>query len=465
MSHSFQHVALVGRPNVGKSRLFNRLVGKRLSIVHDQPGVTRDIVSAEIDKHYMLLDTGGLGMEPGMTPGALTDATVQQVDFALASANLILLVVDSQSGCTLQDKVVAEKLRSSGKRVIVVANKVDQFAHEQRIDAFYELGLGEPVGVSAEHGKGIEDLKEHIAQHVGPKPELRRYAQDKPIKICFVGRPNVGKSSLSNRLLDEDRLIVSEIPGTTRDAVTVKMDYTNVEGDTTTFALVDTAGLRFRKKMDSSVEFFSAVRSEAAMTESDVVFLVLDARDGVTKLDKKLAGALSQAGKGFVVVVNKWDYALKQFKREPLDGFEDEAEFREAFVKAIRKELFSLPESEVVFTSAKDGYQVNAILDEAKRVYERMNRNFSTSKINKTITSLMDYKAPSVVHGKRFKVYYALQTGCAPVSIKIFCNQTMRLQEPYRRYLEKGFIEAFDLKGCPIKFDLVGKEARYTEVE
>lgn len=457
-------VAIVGRPNVGKSRLFNRLIGKRLSIVHDQPGVTRDIVMEEVQDNFILMDTGGLGMKPTeMSTQEINSATEDQVDFALEAASLILFVVDTQEGLTTQDQMIAKKLRKYGKPTLLVINKIDSQKHAHLISDFYRLGFHDTISVSAEHGTNSHELLEKILQLLGPLPpeeEKEEKSSRNRVRICFTGRPNVGKSSLTNKLLKADRLIVSDMPGTTRDSILVNLDYKAPDDTEWHFQLIDTAGLRPKAKVKTSVDYFSGLRTIQSIESADVAFLIIDAMEGITKLDKKIAGDILEVGRGLVIVVNKWDYALKKFAEEPLEGYESEADFRKAFVKAIREELFFLPDSPVIFTSATQGYGIDEILRRGKALFDRMQKKLSTGRINRVLQELMEKQKPHVVHGRRFKVYYALQVANNPFRIRIYCNQEMRLEDSYKRYLEAGFNDAFQLNGCPVKFDLIGKKPR-----
>lgn len=455
-------VAIVGRPNVGKSRLFNRLVRSRVAIVHDQPGVTRDVMAQEVNDDFILMDTGGIGMTAGdMSPAAINDATEDQVDFAIQAAGAILFVVDGLSGLVPLDLQVAQKLRKVGKPVILVVNKIDTKEHLQRAESMHKLGFGDPIYVSAEHGKGTDELMSEIAHVLGPKPEK---TDKKPkvirTKISFVGMPNAGKSSLINALLNEERLIVSDVPGTTRDSIGTDLDYTNEKGDILRLKLIDTAGLRPRKKIDNVVEYFSGMRTTNAYENSDVVFFIIDALKGVTKHDKKVAGEVIAAGRGIILVVNKWDYAINLFKKEPLDGYDSIEDYKKAFKKAIYKELFFLPKSPVLFVSAKEGIDVPLLLKEAQHVQKRLYQVLPTSEINRVIAELIEAQKPKVVHGKRFKIYYCVQVSSNPYRIKIFCNQTSRLEDGYKRYLMNGFNNAFKLDGCPIEFEFIGKKKR-----
>jgi len=454
-------MAIVGRPNVGKSTLFNRLVGRRVAIVHDQPGITRDIVSAEVGRgDYMLLATGGIGIVPEMTPEAIHAATEEQVDFAVQAARAVIFVCDGHEGLTALEAEIGGRLRRYGKAVVLVVNKVDNERLAGRVADFYELGFGEPVALSAEHNRNVEALEERIRGILGPPPEPsgRPAPQQERIRICFAGRPNVGKSSLCNRLLDSRRMIVSDVPGTTRDAVSVDLDFEAGPGaEPWRFRLFDTAGVRARTKVSSSVEYFSGLRTRDAIEGSDVSFLVLDAREGVTRQDKKLAGDILEAGSGLVVLVNKWDYARETFKREPLPGYESLDDFRKAFIKALRKELFFMPDSPVVFCSAKEGLAIADMLQTAREVHAMARRQLPTGQLNRLIHELLEANPPRLIQRRRFKAYYTVQTGTAPLRIRVFCNAAERLDESYERYLANGVLKAFGLKGTPLRLQLVGK--------
>ncbi|WP_414664249.1 ribosome biogenesis GTPase Der [Horticoccus sp. 23ND18S-11] len=457
-------VAIVGRPNVGKSRLFNRLARKRISIVHDQPGITRDVISAEIaEGSYTLLDTGGLGYKGIDTPAALTKASEQQVDFAISAATLILFVVDGLSGLSSLDEKIATMLRKSKKTVRLVVNKADFDDSKVALEDAYRLGLGEPLRVSAEHGNGEEDLRAAIAEALGPAapvaetPDHPKTAAD-PLCICFIGRPNVGKSSLSNRLLKSDRLIVSEVPGTTRDAIELPFDFAGRDGKTYPFRLIDTAGIKAATKLASPVEYFSRLRSLDAIKNTDVVFLVLDALEGVTQQDKAIAGEAIKEGKPIVIVVNKWDLVQAAFKKAGgFKPYKSERDYREKYEHALFERLFFTPGSPVIFVSAMSGYEVDRMLNAAVKLNRTLDKKMPTAKLNQILGYLAERNPPAAIGGKRFRVYYATQTSTRPFRIKLFCNREEKLTEQYRRYLEAGVVEEFDLAGCPIYFDLVGK--------
>ena len=454
-------VALVGRPNVGKSRLFNRLCGKRMSIVHDMPGVTRDLISTEVRDDYVLLDTGGLGMELEMTPKNIATAAEEQVEFAILAASVILFVVDVRSGITSLDEIVSQKLRRYGKKVLVVANKADREEDEAAADEFVRLGLGDAFPVSAEHGRGIDDLNNAVDAALGPKPEASASDHSKRIQFSLVGRPNVGKSSIGNRLLNSTRLIVSDVPGTTRDSVELDLDYKHPDGETLKFRMSDTAGLRMKRKVDSPVEYFSGVRTQHAMERSDVVFLVIDAVDGVTKQDQSLAGEILDAGKALVVVVNKWDLIKDRWEQDPVEGYRSLSEFLKAYEKSLRKEMFFLPDPPVLFVSAMTGFRIESLLEAAASIEATLDLKLPTGRLNNVIQGLFDARSPKLIGTKRFKVFYAVQTGSRPLRIRFYCNRVERLDPSYRRYLEKALIHEFRLSGCPVRFDLVGKEKRY----
>jgi len=458
-------VAIVGRPNVGKSRLFNRLAGKRISIVHDRPGVTRDVVIADSSEGYTLMDTGGIGMQPEMTSVEIQDATEYQADFAIRAADLLLFVVDGREGLIPLDETLAKKFRKMGKKPVLVVNKIDEPEKNYSISEFDKLGFEKVVGVSAEHGHGFDQLLSCILENL---PEFENILpsgeEDGRTKIAFVGRPNVGKSSLCNRLLDMERLIVSDVPGTTRETVELDLDY-NAEDreEAWKFRLFDTAGLKRHKRIDTSLDYFSSVRTKKAIESVDVVFLVLDAREGVTKQDKIMADHILKEGRALSIIVNKWDLALESFRKDPLPGYEDEKDFRKSYLKSIRKELFFLPDSPISFVSALTGYSIKDFLQVARDLDARMDKVLSTSALNKVIGEMWEHRPPAKIKGKRFKVFYAVQVENRPFRVKLFCNREEKLNDQYRRYLEKGIQQKFGLSGCPLKFSLAGKEQRYQE--
>lgn len=457
-------VALVGRPNVGKSRIFNRLSGTRRAIVHDMAGVTRDVNAIVVNNHYTLLDTGGIGLVVDMDHEKLIEAAEAQVWLAVEAADLICHVVDVREGLTTLDQVIAERLRGSGKRIVLVANKADSDLYETKATEFAQLGHAEIIDVSAEHGRNFYSLESAITEAIGPVPkhdpsekELHR------IHLAFIGRPNVGKSSLCNTLLDDDRLVVSEVPGTTRDTVMLDLDYTGKDGSVLPFRLVDTAGLRRHKRVAHSVEYFSTVRTHDAIANSDIIFLVIDAEEGITRQDKTLAGEIIDSGKPIALVVNKWDIAIDRFRADQPIGYETMDEFRKAYAESALNELFFLPEAPVLFVSALRGFSMDRLLRTARTLWETSGRQLTTPRLNKLLRELMEKREPRYTEGKRFKVYYTVQTGIRPFVFRMFCNRAGKLEDGYRRYLQHALVREFKLGGCPIQFDLKGKEVRYGE--
>jgi GTP-binding protein len=457
MEFTRKSVALVGRPNVGKSRLFNALTGRRISIVHDMPGVTRDVVSYDLDSGHTLMDTGGIGVKPEMTPALIQKAAEQQVDFAIEAADMVLFVTDGLDGLTPLDEMVAEHLRSSGTPAWLVVNKIDGPEHDHKIHEFKKLGLKGMMYTSAEHRRGIKELRAFIAETLGevPEPEI---ADEARIRISFVGRPNVGKSSLCNSLLQEERMIVSEIPGTTRDAISQDLDFQSKSGELLEFSLIDTAGLRRRTKVVDPIEYFSSVRVDETIARSDVVFLVLDAFEGVTKQDKLIAGQILNKGKGIIVLVNKWDLALETFENHKLPGYKDLHDFKKKFAEKVREEIFFLPDSPILFVSALSGLRVDDILTEASSIYQKLFAQISTGKLNQVLKRYMDQNPPRLITRIRFKIYYAVQISTRPLKFKLFCNQAGRLDESYKRFLQSKLLKEFHLQGCPLLFDLEGKK-------
>jgi GTP-binding protein len=454
-------VALVGRPNVGKSRLYNRLAGRRLAIVHDQAGVTRDVNSIVVKNHYTLMDTGGIGLVVDMDHEKLIAAAEAQVWLAVQAADLICFMVDGREGLTALDETIAERLRQSGKQILLVVNKVDHDGLEERAMEFAGLGFGEPVPVSAEHGYNERGLRQAIESVIGPAPE-EEPEEEHRIHLAFVGRPNVGKSSLCNFLLEDERLVVSEVPGTTRDSVLLDLDFTTKDGKVLPFRLVDTAGLRRRKRVSHSVEYFSTVRTRDAVDRADIVFLVIDAESGVTRQDKALAGEIIEAGKCVALVVNKWDVAIDRFRANQPDQYESIAEFRKAYAQQALADIFFLPDSPVLFVSALRGFAMDRVLTMARSLWETSGRRLATPRLNTLIHGMIEKRQPRYLDNKRFKVFYTVQTGNRPFVFRIFCNRATKLDDSYRRYLQNGLIRQFHLEGCPVKFELKGKEKRYT---
>lgn len=461
------NVAIVGRPNVGKSRLFNRLVGKRVSIVHDMPGVTRDVVTRDLEDGYTLMDTGGMGLVEGAgdTPSKIVSAVEGQIAFSIDLANLILFVVDGREGLLPLDHSMAETLRRAKKRVLLVVNKVDNEDTPVEQTEFFRYGFGEPHFVSAEHGRGIATLKEAVLalrdEIAGPPRDVED--PGKVIRVCFIGRPNVGKSSLSNCLVKSERFIVSEIPGTTRDSIETAFTWDSKRGEKWNFVLTDTAGIRKKTKLSSSVEYFSRVRSLDSIRDVDVVFMVIDAEAGPTAQDQSIAGEATKENKPVVIVVNKWDIALAAWNSGEIEGFETEKDFREAFETGIRRELFFAPGSPVRFVSATEGIDIEKMLYDARQIDKRMDRRIPTGRLNSVIYKLSERNPPPKQDGRRFRVYYSVHVGNRPYKFKLFCNQARKLPDSYARFLQAGLVEEFKLDGCPMVFDLVNKKNPYVK--
>ena len=351
-----------------------------------------------------------------------------------------------------------------GKQPVLVVNKMDDPEDEYFFEDFKRLGFTAQVGLSAEHGYGVEKLTTLFKELLPSQFFLLEHPIICVPRLPLLAVPMLGNHLLCNRLLNMKRLIVSDVPGTTRETVELDLDYQR-EGshEPWKFRLFDTAGLKRRKRVDTSLDYFSAVRTKHAIEEVDVVFLVLDAREGVTKQDKLLAGHVLDEGKALAILVNKWDLALDGFRKDPLPGYEDENAFRKAYLQSVRKEFVFLPDSPVSFVSAQSGYAMQDFLQVAKDLDARMEKNISTSALNKLIGDMFEHRPPAKVKGKRFKIFYAVQVEKRPFRIKLFCNREHKLDEPYRRYLEKGIQKKFGLAGCPLKFSLAGKEARYQE--
>jgi GTP-binding protein len=418
------------------------------------------VISTEIKEGgYTLLDTGGLGLKGGESSRQLIQASEKQVEFAMAAATVIVFLLDGREGVTTFDDTIAAKLRSSGKPIILVMNKVDFNEETVDLSQTYRLGLGEPVLMSAEHGRGEQTLREAILEKLGPETvdESAKTAED-PLCFCFIGRPNVGKSSLGNRLLQSERLIVSPIPGTTRDAVEIPFEFKGRDGNMYPFRLIDTAGIKAATKLASPIEYFSRLRSLDSIQKADVVFMVVDALDGITGQDKAIAGEALKERKPIVIVVNKWDLVRKSFATgEGMKGYKSEREYREKYERALFERLFFTPGSPLIFVSALSGYEVDRMLNAAVKLHRALDKKLPTGRLNQTLSVLSERVPPPSIGSKRFRIYYAVQTGTRPYRIRIFCNREEQLTEAYRRYLEAGLVEEFSLQGCPIYFELVGK--------
>ena len=475
-------IAIVGRPNVGKSALFNRIAGKRIAIVHDQPGVTRDRVTAEVEWHgrpFTLADTGGIGLSSRQrAPDALTEATLAQAAIAIEAASVILFVVNVQEGVVALDREVADRLRRSGRPVLVVVNKVDPGARRVELAAheFAELGFDRLFPVSAIHGEGIEDLMESAMKWIpapptmeasGPQdPDAASSPAHGPLRIAIVGRPNVGKSSILNGLTRSERVIVSPVPGTTRDAVDVPFSV-ETEGVRQAYVFIDTAGLRKSRRVDDSIEFFSVKRTEDAIARCDLAVLVLDAEAGITEQDKKVGDLITEHRKACVVIVNKWDLVeevVRQAREEEIarrstgtrrNGPKAMTTLGE-FGQWVQEHLFFLDYAPVIFTSAQTSFHLDRLLEAIRYVASQLQQRVPTAILNRTLHDAVERRQPVSSHGHRLKFYYATQVRQAPPTFLLFVNRATLFSDAYKKYLANQMRRAFGYEGCPVV--LVPKE-------
>ena len=426
-------VAIVGRPNVGKSMLFNRLVGQRLSIVEDTPGVTRDRLYAECEwcgRKFDMVDTGGI--EPS-TDSEILLFMREQAQIAIDSATVIVLVTDIRTGVTAADKDVANMLLRSRKPVVLAVNKADSTgATDPAVYEFYSLGLGDPIPVSAVHGHGTGDLLDECLKYFPEEDEGEE--EDDCIKVAVIGKPNVGKSSLINHILGEKRVIVSNVAGTTRDAVDTL--YENQYGR---YMLIDTAGIRRKSKVDERVEKFSVMRAQLAIERADVCLIMIDARDGVTEQDTKIAGLAHEAGKASIVVVNKWDLVEK------------ETGTMEKMRKDIMRDLSFMSYAPILFISALTGQRTERIFEFINFVNDQSNMRISTGMLNNVLADAQARVQPPTDKGRRLKIYYMTQTGIKPPNFVIFCNSRELFHFSYQRYIENQIRAVFGLEGTPIR--------------
>jgi GTP-binding protein len=475
-------IAIVGRPNVGKSALFNRIVGKRIAIVHDQPGVTRDRITAEAEWHgrpFTLVDTGGIGLLRREKSGdVIIKAAMEQVDLAVESANVILLVVNVQEGIVPLDREVAEKLRRSGKPILVAVNKVDTHRAEISADEFAQLGFEKIFPVSAIHGEGIENLMdEAVARLPVQSPESKiqspevagddsaesaiRDPQSAILKLAIVGRPNVGKSSIINALTQSDRVIVSPVPGTTRDSIDVPFEV-ETDGVRQKYVLIDTAGMRKARRVDDSVEFFSVQRAVDSIERCDIAVLILDAEAGILEQDKKIADKIVEARRACIVVVNKWDLVAESVRqvREEEIARRNKKERREGQAKIIstlgefgqwvQEKLFFLDYAPVIFTSAKSGFHLDRLLEAVRYVAAQLQQKIPTAILNRTLRDAIERRQPVSAAGHRLKFFYATQVRQAPPTFLLFINRDELFSDPYKKYLAGELRRAFGYEGCPM---------------
>lgn len=433
-------VAIVGRPNVGKSTLFNIFANSRISIVEDTPGVTRDRLYADtewLDNEFMMVDTGGIEI---MNNDKIAVSIRQQAQIAIAEADVILFVCDARAGITHEDAEVARLLRQSKKPIVLAVNKADSPKQEMEIFEFYNLGIGEPIPVSAANHLGLGDLLDAVVEKF---PETFAYGEDgdeDEIKVALIGRPNVGKSSIFNTLVGEERSIVSDVAGTTRDAID-----TPVVRDGQKFLFIDTAGMRRKARIDEPIEKYSIIRSLRAVDRSDVVLMVIDAIDGVTEQDKKIAGYAHEAGKGIVLVVNKWDLYDK----------DNTSTLR--YTENLRRELVFMQYAPVVFVSAMTKQRIHRLPEVIHYVAEQNAMRISTSVLNQVVEDAIAINPPPTEKGQRLKILYATQVKIKPPTFVIFVNEPEIMHFSYQRYLENKLREAFGFEGTPLQMIIRGK--------
>lgn len=426
-------VAVVGRPNVGKSTLFNVLAGEKISIVKDTPGITRDRIYADINWlnwNFTLIDTGGI--EPDSKDIILSQMR-EQAEIAVATADVIIFLVDVKQGLVDADSKVADMLRRSRKPVILVVNKVDSAKMESDVYEFYNLGIGEPIPISASNRLGLGDMLDAVVAHFN-EDELAEEDDDRP-RVAIVGKPNVGKSSIINKLCGENRVIVSDIAGTTRDAIDTEVIHNGNE-----YVFIDTAGLRRKNKIKEELEKFMIIRTVSAVERADVVVLVIDAEEGVTEQDAKIAGIAHDRGKGIIIAVNKWDAIEK----------DDKTIYR--FTEKVRNILSFMTYAEIVFISALTGQRLNKLFDTIDMVIENQSLRIATGVVNEIVTEAVALQQPPSDKGKRLKIYYTTQVGVKPPTFVVFVNDKELMHFSYTRYLENKIREAFGFKGTSLKF-------------
>ncbi|MEQ2443581.1 ribosome biogenesis GTPase Der [Pseudoflavonifractor intestinihominis] len=425
-------VAIVGRPNVGKSMLFNRLVGQRLSIVEDTPGVTRDRIYAECEwrnRKFDIVDTGGI--EPN-TDSEILSFMREQAEIAIRNADVTVFVCDIKSGLTASDQEVANMLLRSGKPVVLAVNKMDQVGMTNPdIYEFYNLGLGDPIAVSAVHGHGTGDLLDACFQYFPPEDQVEE--QDDVIKVAVIGKPNVGKSSLINRILGEERVIVSNMAGTTRDAID-----SYYENDKGKYILIDTAGMRKKSKVDDRIEKFSVLRATMAIERCDVCLIMIDAQEGVTEQDTKVAGLAHEAGKACIIVVNKWDAIEKDDKT--MDKMRQD----------VRRDLAYMTYAPILFISAKTGQRVERLFELINYVNDQAAMRITTGMLNTVLADATARVQPPTDKGRRLKIYYMTQVGIKPPHFVVFCNDAQLFHFSYQRYIENQIRNTFGLEGTPV---------------
>ena len=434
-------VAIVGRPNVGKSTFFNQMAGHRIAIVEDTPGVTRDRVYADCEWQnykFTLIDTGGIDPQ---SDDPLLSQMRRQAEIAIETCDVILFFVDGKNGMTADDESVADMLRRAGKPVMLVVNKVDNVRMMDNIYEFYNLGIGDPIGISSVNLLNFGDMLEELCSHF-PDPDAEEERPD-AIQIAVAGKPNVGKSSLVNRLLGEERVMVSDIAGTTRDAIDARL----TAPDGQDYILIDTAGIRRKRAIEyQSLERFSIVRSFAAIDRCDVALMVIDATQGVTEQDTKIAGYIDEKGKAAIIVINKWD------------AIEKDTKTMNEYIAKVREELKFMQYAPILFISALTGQRTDKVLETVKAVYEQACRRITTGLLNDILADAQAALQPPATSGRRLKIYYATQQETNPPTFVMFVNDQTLMHFSYERYLEKQFRKSFGFEGTPLKFILREKK-------
>ena len=440
-------VAIIGKPNVGKSTFFNYLAGSRISIVQDTPGVTRDRIYAETNwrgRDFTLIDTGGIEPE---SDDIILSQMREQANLAINMADVIIFLTDIRQGVTSADKEIALMLKKSGKPIVLVCNKADNFEKDkEEIYEFYNLGIGEPYPISAANALGIGDVLDKIYENFPEKAENEE--EQDAIKVAVIGKPNVGKSSLINKILGENRLIVSNIAGTTRDAIDTP--FKNEKGK---YILIDTAGVRRKSKVKESIEKFSIMRTLLAIERADVCLMILDALEGVTEQDAKIAGEAHEAGKGVIIVVNKWD------------EYEKETGTLEKYKKDIYSKLSYLSYAPIIFISAKTGQRVHKLFDLINHVNEQNSMRISTSVLNQVINEAIAIVQPPTDKGKRLKIFYGTQVSTKPPTFVIFVNNKELFHFSYERYIVNQIRKEFGLEGTPVRIIVREKNQKEAEKE
>ncbi|MBO5927055.1 MAG: ribosome biogenesis GTPase Der [Clostridia bacterium] len=430
-------VAIVGRPNVGKSTFFNKVTGKKISIVENKPGVTRDRIYCDAEwcgNFFTMIDTGGIELK---SQDEMWRHIKKQAEIAIEIANVIIFMCDLKGGLTASDIEVASMLRRSNKPIVLAVNKMDTFNQSALFD-YYELGLGEPFGISCEQGQGLGDLLDEVCSYFD---ETAKEEEEERIKIAIVGKPNAGKSSLTNKLLGYDRTIVSNIAGTTRDSIDTYFDYNDKK-----FTIIDTAGIRKKKAVNEDVEYYSVIRAFGSIRRADVCFVVIDCLEGLTEQDVKILGYIHEQGKPSIVVMNKWD------------AIEKDTFTIESFKKKLDADLAFMDYYKSIFVSAKTGQRTDKLLSLALEVLENANTRITTGTLNEVISDAVRATEPPTKNGRRLKIYYAVQDGVCPPTFVFFVNAVDLMHFSYKRFLENTLRNSFNFDGSPIRIIVREKE-------